>query len=427
MFPTIKSIEDVAALQLCSGCGVCAFLEPDRYAMADSLEYGRRPLVRENAAVETGVALRACPGVHLEQLPSKDMAEGAIPDLQAAWGPVLAVWEGHAKDSAIRYAGSSGGAATALALHCIDQQAMSGVLHVAARIDFPYLNETVYSQNRAHLLERAGSRYAPSSPCDGLARIESAEAPSVLIGKPCDIAAAQNAAQSKPALLAKLGLTIGIFCAGAPSTIGTLSLLKHVGLPDPSRVVRLRYRGQGWPGNWVAETSDGEAKRLNYAESWGYLQRFRPWRCYVCPDHSGEFADVAVGDPWYRKPDEGSVGSSLIVARTRRGVEAVLAAERDGYLVLEGKNPTLLPRSQPNLLNARGALWGRLLGLRLMGAPVPRFSGFPMFRFWWNVLTAKEKVKSVAGTMKRVITKRLRQRAVIQFNLSEGRRISQVK
>lgn len=410
----IRSIEDVAALQLCTGCGVCAYLEPGRYFMVDTLEHGRRPSLRDDAVAESGDALAACPGGGLKHLPLVESQDDLIQELVDAWGPVLAVWEGHAKDESIRYAGSSGGAATALALHCIERGRMSGVLHVGARTDVPYLNETVYSKNGTQLLAHAGSRYAPSSPCDSLERIESAEGPSVLIGKPCDIAAAREAARRKPALLDKLGMTIGIFCAGAPSTLGTLSLLKDVGLPDPSKVVRLRYRGQGWPGDWVAETTDSEVGRMSYAESWGYLQRFRPWRCYICPDHSGEFADVAVGDPWYRKPDAGAVGSSLIVVRTRRGLEAVLAAERDGYLVLERKDHTLLSRSQPNLLNARGALWGRLIGLRLMGAPVPRFSGFPMFRFWLSVLSSKEKLQSIVGTMKRVVKKSLQRRVAIR-------------
>lgn len=380
--------------------------------MVETLEFGRRPVIRDQAAAETGEALSACPGVHLEQ--RSPCGEGVSPELFDAWGPVLAVWEGHAKDQSIRYAGSSGGAATALAQHCINKGQMSGVLHVGARKDVPYLNETIYSTSGEQLLEHAGSRYAPSSPCDGLDKIESAERQSVLIGKPCDIAAACQAARQRPALAEKLGLTIGIFCAGAPSTLGTLSLLDEVGLSDRSTLLRLRYRGQGWPGDWVAESSETEAKRMSYAESWGYLQRFRPWRCYICPDHSGEFADVAVGDPWYRKPEAGDIGSSLIVARTRRGLDAILAAEQDGYLVLERRDATLLPRSQPNLLNARGALWGRLIGLRLMGAPVPRFAGFPTFRFWLSCLSAKERIQSVAGTMKRVFKKKLRQRVLIR-------------
>ena len=37
-----------------------------------------------------------------------------------------------------------------------------------------------------------------------------------------------------------------------------------------------------------------------------------------------------------------------------------------------------LPASQPNLLRVRGAVWGRVLTSRLLGAAAPRFRGFQL-------------------------------------------------
>ena len=120
---------------------------------------------------------------------------------------------------------------------------------------------------------------------------------------------------------------------------------------------------------------------LIFQESWGFLQRFRQWRCYICPDHSGEFADIAVGDPWYREIEPGESGSSLIVARTERGRKILHDAVESGYVTVLRQDPSLLPPSQPNILNARAELWMRLKVLRLFGAAVPRYSGFQMYRF----------------------------------------------
>ena len=86
-----------------------------------------------------------------------------------------------------------GGAASALALYCMEQGGMHGVLHITAREDVPYLNKTVLSTTREEVLGATGSRYAPASPCDGLAMVEEASGPCVMIGKPCDIAAAEKA------------------------------------------------------------------------------------------------------------------------------------------------------------------------------------------------------------------------------------------
>ena len=381
--------------------------------MFDSLAHGRRPRYRD-ASLESRddeAALRVCPGVQLEHQPDTGRGE-AIAELLPGWGRVLEVWEGHAADEAIRFAGSSGGAVTAIALACLERAGMHGVLHVAARPDAALLNHTVLSTTRSELLQATGSRYAPASPCDGLHLIERAGAPCVFIGKPCDVAAVDKARALRPALDKRLGLTIAIFCAGTPTTRATLRLIEHLGVADPADVVSLRYRGNGWPGDTTVtvRTADGlEMRSLPYSKAWGdILSADRQWRCQVCPDHTGEFADLAIGDPWHRSPQPGDPGSSLILVRTERGRRTLCSAIEGGYLSARRVRPSCLPASQPNLLRARGAVWGRLFTCRVLGVPVPRYRRFAMFRFWVSELSALEKVRSILGTARRIIRRRLR-------------------
>lgn len=413
----IRDITDVTARQLCTGCGVCAYMEPERFEMAQALEFGRRPFVRENAPPESGRALKACPGVNLTH-DYDATAPGLKQELADGWGPVLDVWEGYASDEAIRRGGSSGGVATALALFGLERQGLAGILHAAASKEHPYLNETVLSKTRADALERTGSRYAPASPCDGLDMITREEAPSVFIGKPCDVAAVAKARKLDPALDQKVGVTIAFFCAGTPSLKGNLALLEKVGVKDPANLISLRYRGNGWPGLWTAEYVDETGARktaqMTYAESWGFLQKYRQWRCYICPDHTGEFADIAVGDPWYRPIEEGEAGKSLIVGRTERGRQYILDAVKAGYVTLENHDLSLLPRSQPNLLGSRGGVWARLHMLRLFGAAVPEYVGFRLARFFWSHLSLNEKRQSITGTIRRIFRKRLNRRVSIE-------------
>lgn len=422
----VLSIREVAERQLCSGCGVCAYLSPDEIRMVEDIEQGKRPLVAgEERDPRSKEALWACPGASLEH--TFDRNDPALQrGLIAGWGPVRRVWEGHAGDAAVRWAGSSGGAASALALYCIERGGMSGVVHTAARGDAPFVNETVLSRTREDLLARTGSRYAPASPCDGLGMIEESAGKCVFVGKPCDVAGAQRARKMRAGLDEKLGVTIAFFCAGAPSVRGTLELMKKVGVEDVSRVESVRYRGNGWPGMWRVKwkSEGGEAReaRLTYAESWGFLQRYRQWRCYVCPDHTGEFADISVGDPWYREIEEGEAGSSLIVARTALGERIVREASEAGYIVLQHEDATLLPRSQPNLLGGRGAVAGRTWATRVAGVPTPRFRGFGMWRYWWGVLSVKDKLRSTVGTWRRMGRKGLRGRVSVRVWESAGER-----
>jgi coenzyme F420 hydrogenase subunit beta len=399
-----ENLLHVVERQLCCGCGACAYFSPDAIEMVDDIDQGRRPLMR-NGPAAAGEAMQVCPGIVLSHDFDQRDPE-LIRELTSAWGPVRQVWEGYAADPEIRFAGSSGGAATALALYCIERLGMHGVLHIAARRDVPYLNETVLSTSREELLARTGSRYAPASPCDGLQMIEDAPGPCVFIGKPCDVAAVQKARKLRPRLDAKIGLTIAIFCAGTPTTRGTLELLKRLGVDDPATVESIRYRGKGWPGRWRFRFRDGAGepheRSLSYEESWGQLARHKQWRCHICPDHSGEFADVSVGDPWYRSIPLGEPGRSLVMARTPVGVDAIRSAMEAGALTLDRADPRIVAASQPNLLRARGSVWGRLFAMRLARVPRPRYERLPMLRHWFGALSLSDKARSVFGTWRRI-------------------------
>jgi coenzyme F420 hydrogenase subunit beta len=404
----MRDVHDVAARQLCTGCGVCAYLAPDQIRMIDVPEHGRRPLPIAAVTGGAAAALASCPGAALAH-PRRGPGPGEIAEVRALWGPIRAMWEGYAADPDIRFAGSSGGAITALAAFCIERLGMSGALHIGARADVPYLNETRFSTTRDGLMAATGSRYAPASPCDRLDLIEGAESPAVFVGKPCDVAAARMAAQTRPALADRLGLTIAFFCAGTPSTRGTLEMLARLDV-EPTDATSVRYRGQGWPGRARVTAAGDPPERdrsLSYDQSWGeILQRHRQWRCYLCVDHTGEFADISVGDAWHR-PIAGDPGRSLVLARTERGVRIVEQAIRAGVLVLEPLAPRQLAASQPNLVQTRGAVWGRILTLRAAGQAAPRYRNLPAAGAWWRELSLKDKLRSTLGTLRRIVRRRL--------------------
>lgn len=406
----VKTIEDVVNYQLCTGCGMCEAVEPKRYEMVDVNNLGYRPQKRVEAIETNGSAFNVCPGHTLKHDYDRNDS-GLDKELEDCWGPVYGVWEGYAVDDAIRFKGSSGGAATALALFGIEQGYAKSVYHTGSDEDQPYKNTSIKSSTKENLLTNAGSRYSPASPCVPIKDIHNENDKVIFIGKPCDVTAVSNWQKTDQKNRDKIAIKIGFFCAGTPSTNGNVELLKNNGVDNTQKIQSLKFRGEGWPGTWKAQytdTSDNQkTAELTYKDSWAFLQRFRQWRCYICPDHTAEFADIAVGDPWYRKTQEGEAGKSLIVARTKEGLAYLHDAVDKGYIVLERKDSSLLPRSQPNLIKARGDIWGRRIALKLFGAPFPNYDGFSFFKFWVSHLSLKEKIGSLYGTMKRVGRKKL--------------------
>ncbi|MBD3240850.1 MAG: 4Fe-4S dicluster domain-containing protein [Chitinivibrionales bacterium] len=402
----IKGVADVAAWRLCLGCGACAGVCPHgAITLVDVLKEGIRPMVDSERCRGCGTCLGVCPGFETAHDNTRWPA-AVIGHLGRSWGPVLDIWEGHAADAELRYAGASGGAASALAAYCLARMGMAGVVHTAPATERPWKNATVVSRTPEELLLRAASRYAPASPCDALRWAAARGGRFVFIGKPCDVAAVRRAAAISSEIEDAFGCLISLFCAGTPGTLGTIDLLEHVGVLT-SHIAELRFRGRGWPGAMAVRLKDAEAfeSKMSYRDSWKFLQRYRPYRCHLCPDGTGEFADIACGDPWYRKPQPAEPGASLVVARTERGRQLVEAAIADGYLVMNRANPDILTASQGSLLAKRQAVWGRALAFRLHRLPYPQLRGFSLLANW-ATLPTRQKALSILGTLRRIRARR---------------------
>lgn len=303
---------------------------------------------------------------------------------------------------------------SALALYCLECEDMEFVLHTGVDEAKPWANRTVQSRNRSEILARTGSRYAPASPCDGLGLIEKSPRPCVFVGKPCDTAAVTMLRNQRPDLDRKLGLVLTFFCAGTPSTQGTLDLLKRLDVPL-QEVTSVRYRGEGWPGEFkVRSQNEAPGKSLSYAESWGRLTGYRPLRCHLCPDGLGRVADISCGDAWERLDNGWDAGRSIVVVRTEIGQEILHRAMAAKYVELEPVGPAAVLAAQPNQIARHRELLSRLLGMRLLFVPVPRFVGFSLFNTW-SELPFLRKVRTILGTIRRVALRGLwRRRPILQ-------------
>lgn len=412
MTKRIKTIEDVAGWRLCCGCGACAGLSPDAIQMVDIVQSGLRPrFVRKPTAEVIEKSLAVCPGIALNRVPMPNDQLGGK-DVYEDWGPILKIWEGFAVDPEIRYCAASGGVASALGLFALDKWNAEGVVQIRPSEKDPFVNKTCISKNRKDLIAAAGSRYAPASPADILRNLKSLPGQYVFVGKPCDVAAVRKAILLEPDLADKVIFTIAFFCAGVPSTLGTYRLAQAAGVRSLEKVKSIRYRGRGWPGEAVVEYLDENGyqrcQSFTYDQSWKeILQKYRQWRCYICPDHIGEFADIAVGDAWHRPLENHQPGLSVVIARTSKGFDIIKQAAKADYLHLSEASPEVLPNGMPWQIPLKNQMWGRLVTLRLCGIPTPRFISFQLAYRWWYGLSIFKKAKTIFGTLKRIFVKQL--------------------
>jgi coenzyme F420 hydrogenase subunit beta len=357
-----------------------------------------RPVVKQplHEAAEQQI-LATCPGIVVHG------PEEPAPQRDAVWGPAYRIVRGHATDAAIRYTAASGGAISAMSHYLLETQRVRFVLHVTADKASPLRAKSQLGTSQADVLAAAGSWYGPVAPLHEVHRLLGAAEPFAVVGKPCDIAAMRNLARHDPRVDQLVPYMLSFFCEGVPDDTIVAQILERHGL-HASEVAELRYRGLGCPGPTRVVSRDGRTFDLSYQEVWyGNFRWTMQFRCKICPDATGELADIVAGDVWdggkpvHESPD----GDNAIIARTAKGAQLLAEMEAAGKLDLTPMGYRDLDRVQPHQVRRKCGLWGRLAAMTLRGAVKPTYRHL---RLWRAALKAGPTftLKNLLGTWRRL-------------------------
>ncbi|WP_133159311.1 Coenzyme F420 hydrogenase/dehydrogenase, beta subunit C-terminal domain [Solitalea longa] len=357
------------------------------------------PEIKSLNADKEKVINEICPGINIVN----DLSFGKD---EKIWGRIEELRSGYSTDAEVRFHGSSGGIISAIAIHALSTGKVDAVLQVGGdSADFER-NTLKISKSRHDVLECASSRYAPALIFDKIFEIlESSNEVYCFIGKPCDISALKNFLNVYPIYKSRFKLYVSIMCAGMPSFNGTKEIINNLGANEP--VNNLTYRGDGWPGYFSFADNQGQQFKMSYNDSWGNtLNRFLNFRCKLCPDGIGLQADIAVGDAWDTKdgyPDFSEKdGLSLVIARTKAGVEVLTDAQTEGSMCFEELPHFKLAQMQPYQYARRSRVGARVLAYILVKQRTLRFKHL---RVWKNLIGVSpvDLLKEFMGTFRRSI------------------------
>lgn len=389
-------IDKIKKYHLCCGCGLCSsvlgeqlcsmHLEDDGFYMPRT----NRPLTKE----ESMLIKRVCPGIFVEGRKH-----------EGTWGPMQSICQAWSADKEIRHKAASGGVVTSLAIYLLEQKKVDAILQVGVRDDSYLFNELRISKTKEDVIHNAQSRYAPALVFHHIKEILDEDNSCYgFIGKPCDMAAMQNFVREFPQYKTRIRYYISIFCAGMPSYNGTIQTWKQSGHTDEP--VNLKYRGDGWPGNFKACFNDGSTYQLSYNESWGkILGRYLGFRCKICPDGIGSLADVAVGDSWNTKngyPDfTESDGRCFCMVRTDVGEDLMREAFQNGYIESKSIDVNSIRNQQPYQWERRKLEGWRLLPVLVVTKGLVRFKGLSIWSLSFRA-NIKAGLKNTIGTYLRI-------------------------
>lgn len=394
-------LSSVLARDACSGCGLCAAVDSGIHMEIDAKGYSRpvRRGPRQRLSPRQVRAFRqACPGFRVQS------PQEAGTRFHPIFGPYLQIWRAHATDPDTRHLGSSGGVLTALSAWLLATGRASRILTAGAHPSDPRRTVPVIITTKEEALSSAGSRYAPVPTLAGLR-----DGPTdAVAAKPCEVAALR-AYETALDQGGEAPLLLSFFCAGTPSQHATSSLMETLGADSQMAPDQLWYRGRGWPGAFTVRRG-GRTWESDYHTSWGkHLGPATQWRCKICPDGTGGSADIVAADLWHSDADgypifSDTPGVSALIARTRRGAEAIRLAHLAGVIDLEPASMEELTGVQPLQVSRRGSLVGRLVGSHLARRQPPRYYGFRLSRL--AAKRPRDTLRTIRATYRRVRAQR---------------------
>lgn len=399
------TVAKVLKANLCSGCGLCAGITHSAMVV-EQPGFNRPRIVAPVSQQAERTIAGSCPGaVVAPWRPAAHQHE--------YWGPYLALRTGHATDERLRHRASSGGALSAVLVYALESKRVDAVVEVVADPSRPTRNLVTIATSADEIFAGAGSRYAPSSPLEGIAELLEREDRLAFVGKPCDVSALRLLGQHDARVTERFPLMLSFFCAGIPSLKRSDAVIRAMGL-NPEELHSFRYRGEGWPGHAAALSRDGIEKQMTYAESWGgVLSKEIQFRCKICPDAVGGSADLVCADAWHCDAGgypifEDLPGRSLIVPRTSVGADLLGGAVKARALKLDAKELKAddVDRMQPGQTGKKSLVAARTAALRLLLRPVPVMKNLGVGNASKRA-PSRLKLKNFLGMIRRVVGGRM--------------------
>lgn len=382
--------------QFCCGCGLCHSEQNVQILESDSF---REPQLRpEN--------LEFCKKYCFASIDSKkkDWSQGP-------WGLYKALYYGYSTDESVMKQASSAGVLTSVCSYLLESRIVDGIIHIAADDTKPWRTKVYVSTSVDELIRNCGSRYAQSSPLFNIGEICEKDKKYAFVGKPCDVSVLKN--YQADGYFPEIILLLSFFCAGIPSEKANIKLIDELGC-NVHNCAELRYRGNGWPGKATVVSKDGKVNCMNYQESWGkILGRDIRKICRFCLKGTGEEADISCGDAWYLdnngEPDftEGK-GRNVVFARTEKGNEFLIQAEKHGFIKLEldSSIDEHLRLMQPYQYERKGTMIDKVIAMKLFAKRCPNSNIGTLLKIKTNV-KAKRHYMIFRGTIGRIVRKKI--------------------
>jgi len=368
-----NDIQSVVKGGLCIGCGLCTYSDAVA-SMRYSKEYAQSvPVISETNGCEN-LAFAICPGKgYTIVADSHELFGSGAYDVEL--GHTRAYFAAHSNDPKILRNASSGGIMSHLAIALLGGGYVDRVL-VA---HFEYSPEpramAVLADSQDEILRAQGSKYCPVDLSCAIRDIKHNNYKVAVLGTPCQIAGIRQIQRIDPPFDRKIFMTISTFCGGVKS-YDNLDLLAHRHGIEPNEVEFFRFRGNGQPGSMLIKDHSGRQVEVPYPTYVGHTGFSKHLRCHLCVDATGELADIACGDAWLPRFENGKYPWSIVIARNEKATDLLHSMISKCMITTADVSLSEIRLSQrDNLTSKKARQKSRRYLYRLLRISTPSFDG----------------------------------------------------
>lgn len=362
-------------ISLCTGCGTCAGICPQD--IIEMRKYPKEgiylPTFKSAACNECKLCLNVCPGRSIDFSKLNSFVFGKTSN-DTLLGNHIGCYIGHSTNKSIQRNVSSGGLVTSLLIFALENELIDGAIVTRMRKDRPLDSEVFIARTSREIISAAGSKYCPVPVNTIIREVLTRNERFAIVGLPCHIQGIRKAETLNRKLRERLIFHLGLFCSHTVSFLGTEFLLEKMKVKNED-VVKLDYRGSGWPGGMTIKLKNGSKKFLPFFSYWNPFfgpAFFTPVRCLACSDGTNELSDISFGDAWLHELMSGHVGKSLIITRSEIGEQLLQEATLKEIVEIVRVSDNELIRAQKGmLLYKKKKLTARISALKSLGKQVP--------------------------------------------------------
>ena len=375
----MRNVLEVDQQGLCLECGTCEGMCPHNNIKLVPDDEGRNRIhVQDDSLCENcpGICLKVCPGAEIDMDLLNRQVFGTLPENYWA-GNTRQAYLGYSPNDTLKKTSASGGIVSSLIIHAIETGMIQGAYLLTPQQGSPFELKAVLATDKEAVLKSAGSFYWPAPIGQCLREIRQAEGKFAFVGLPCEIQALRKAQAINKGLQDKIAFTIGLYCGGRPTIQGQRFTFSLYGV-DLADVDKIKYREPEWPGHLKITLKNGEEAHFYKPDQLqGYaMHLFSHPRCILCHDATSDLADISTGDAHWledvRKPEE----KSIIVARTKAGLDLLESAREADKVILRevGVDKFVYSQRRP-ITHKKLALRARLkIADRLFGMQIPKIT-----------------------------------------------------